>query len=125
MLRATMFSLTRVSSAAPTTDTSDDAFRMAIISLMTDGIAARKRLRQEDMPPRLHRAVAEGAGRGGLAARNHLEAAAKILRLIGRRAKRQAEGAGEKGREFEPDERKQVIDHQQLDQERNAAEHAT
>ena len=68
-----MFMLTRVSSAMPTTDTSDEALIRRMNSLMSGGVEISQRLRQKNAPPDIEAGEAERRRRFPLPARHGVE----------------------------------------------------
>ena len=119
-----MFMLARVSSAMPTTDTSEDALSRRMNSLMSGGTERRNacgsRMRRQIAPP----AKPKRDRRLGLAARHSIERAAQNLRLIGGRRQRQPADRGDDRRQVEAEFGEEVIDEQQQHQQRNAAKDA-
>ena len=116
--------LTRVNSAMPTTETSDDA-----LSKQDELVDERRdrnlqRLRQKDAPPDIEGAEAERGRRLALAARNGVERAAQDFRLESGRREREPADRGHDGRHVEPVFGEKVIDEQELHEQRNAAKHA-
>ena len=116
--------LTRVSSAMPTTETSDDALSKRMNSLMSGGTEISERLRQKDAPPDIEGAEAERGRRLALAARNGVERAAQNFRLESGGRERQPADRGHDGRHVEPVFGEKVIDEQELHEQRNAAKDA-
>ncbi len=115
--------LTRVSSAMPTTETSDDAFKRRMNSLISGGTEIRSacgsRMRRQ-MSPR----GTERRRRLALTARQGVERAAQDFRLVGPRRQRQPANRCDQRRDIETVFGEEVIDEQQQHQQRHAAEHA-
>ena len=119
-----MFMLTRVSSAMPTTETSDEALIRRMNSLMSGGVETLQRLRQKNAPPDIEAGEAERGRRLALPARHGVERAAQDFRLIGRRRERQRADRRHDRRHVEPVFGEKIIDEQELHEQRNAAKHA-
>ena len=116
--------LTRVSSAMPTTETSDDALSSRMNSLMSGGIEMRSacgsRMRRQMSRP----AKPSAAAASRLPARHGVERAAQDLRLIGGRRQREAADRRHDRRHVEAEFGEEIVDEQQLHQQRHAAEQA-
>ena len=116
--------LTRVSSAMPTTETSDDALRSRMNSLMSGGVEMRsacgRRMRRQTSRP----AEAERGRRLALTARHSVERAAQDFRLISGRRQRKAADRRDDRRHVEPVFGEKIVNEQELHEQRNAAKHA-
>jgi hypothetical protein len=110
-----MFMLTRVSSAMPTTETSEEAFNKRMNSLISGGIEMRSacgsRMRRQTSRPEKPSATAASAWPGGVAA------------SAPRRQRQPADRRGE-GRHVEAELGEEIIDEQQQHQQRHAAKEA-
>ena len=119
-----MFMLTRVSSAMPTTETSDEALSSRMNSLISGGTEMRSACGSRMRRQISSRRIAERRRRLGLAARHGVERAAQDLRLIGARRQRQPADRRDQRRDVEAVLGEEVVDEQQQHQQRHAAKHA-
>ena len=114
----------RVSSTTPTTETSEEDFSIMIASLTSAGSVSRKAIGSRMRRKVWKRRHAAHVGRLDEAARHAGETAAHDLGLIGGGAQRHAGDGRDHARHVEADGRQQVVDQQQLHQQRHAAEEA-
>ena len=116
--------LTRVSSAMPTTDTSDEALSSRMNSLISGGTEMRSACGSSMRRQMSTRPKPSAIGRLALAARHRVERAAQDLRLIGARGERQAADRRRHRRHVEAELGEEIVDEQQLHQQRHAAKEA-